>query len=83
MTITIARYALWILLCIPVAILGFSLFGDLSEGVLQESRSKKEKKDAQQRKEDKRRHLRTNTAEDTVADSDLRIQIVERYIYYI
>ena len=55
MTITIARYALWILLCIPVAILGFSLFGDLLEGVLQESRSKKEKKDALQRKEDKRK----------------------------
>ena len=54
MTYTIARYALWILLCVPIIILGFGLFGDLFEGVLQESRAKKAKRDAKEAKEQKR-----------------------------
>ena len=55
MSITVARYILWILLCIPVAILGFSLVGDLLDGILQENRDKKAKKEAKQAKEQKRK----------------------------
>ena len=51
MSYTIARYALWILLCIPVVVLGFSLLGNLLEGVLQENRTKKAKRDAKKAKE--------------------------------
>jgi prephenate dehydrogenase len=54
MTITIARYALWILLCIPVFVLGFGLLGDLLDGVLRESRAKKAKRDAKNAKDQKR-----------------------------
>ena len=53
MTITIARYALWILLCIPVVVLGFGLVGDLLDGILQENREKKAKREAKQAKEQK------------------------------
>ena len=55
MTYTIARYALWILLCIPIFVLGFGLFGDLLEGVLQENRAKKAKRDAKDAKEKRRK----------------------------
>jgi hypothetical protein len=43
MSYTIARYALWALLCIPVAVLGFALVGDLLDGILQDAREKKAK----------------------------------------
>ena len=55
MSYSVARYALWILLCIPVFVLGFGLFGDLFESVLQESRAKKAKQDAEKKKEEQRR----------------------------
>ena len=55
MSYTIARYALWVLLCIPVIVLGFSLTGDLLEGILQENREKKAKRDAKQAKDEKRK----------------------------
>ena len=53
MSYTIARYALWALLCIPVAVLGFALVGDLLEGILQEARVKKAKQNAKQKQEQK------------------------------
>ena len=55
MTYTIARYALWILLCVPVFVLGFSLLANLLEGVLQENRAQKAKRDAKKAKEKDRR----------------------------
>ncbi len=55
MTTTIARYALWILLCIPMIVLGFWMFWNLFDGVLQESRAKKQKKDKQTAKTEHRR----------------------------
>ena len=55
MSYTIARYALWILLCIPVIVLGFSLIGNLLEGMVQENRAKKAKRDAKKAKEQNRR----------------------------
>ncbi|MBO5516990.1 MAG: hypothetical protein J6A42_02755 [Firmicutes bacterium] len=55
MSYTIARYALWILLSIPVIVLGFGLCGDLMNGILQESRDKKAKKDAKLAKEQQRK----------------------------
>ena len=55
MDYTIARYALWILLCIPVVVLGFGLIGNLFEGLLQENRAKKAKRDAKKAKEQDRR----------------------------
>ena len=54
MTYTIARYALWILLCIPVVVLGFGLISNLLEGMLQENRAKKAKREAKKAKEEKR-----------------------------
>lgn len=54
MTVTIARYALWILLSLPIIVLGFGLLGDLMEGVIQEDRTKKAKRDAKEAKEQKR-----------------------------
>ena len=54
MDYTIARYALWILLCIPVVVLGFGLIGNLYEGMLQENRVKKAKRDAKKAKEQNR-----------------------------
>ncbi|MBR3034872.1 MAG: hypothetical protein IKH87_02130 [Firmicutes bacterium] len=53
MSYTIARYALWVLLCIPVAVLGFALVGDLLDGILQDAREKKAKKNAKQKQEQK------------------------------
>ena len=53
MSYTIARYALWVLLCIPVAVLGFALVGDLLEGILQDAREKKAKQNAKQKQEQK------------------------------
>ena len=53
MSYTIARYALWALLCIPVAVLGFALVGDLLDGILQDAREKKAKKNAKQKQEQK------------------------------
>ena len=55
MSYTIARYALWILLCIPVIVLGFGLCGDLMNSILQESREKKAKKDANAANDQQRR----------------------------
>ena len=55
MTYSIARYALWILLCIPVIVLGFSLIGNLLEGMIQENRAEKAKRDAKKAKEQNRR----------------------------
>ena len=55
MSYTIARYALWILLCIPVLVLGFGLIGNLLEGMIQENRAKKAKRDAKKAKEQNRR----------------------------
>ena len=55
MSYTIARYALWILLSIPVIALGFGLCGDLMNGILQESRDKKAKRDAKAAKDQQRR----------------------------
>ena len=51
MTYTIARYALWILLCIPVFVLGVGLCGDLMNGIIQENREKKAKRDAKSARE--------------------------------
>ena len=53
MTYSIARYALWILLCIPVLVLGFGLIGNLLEGMIQENRAKKAKREAKKAKEQK------------------------------
>ena len=55
MSYTIARYALWIRLSIPVIALGFGLCGDLMNGILQESRDKKAKRDAKAAKDQQRR----------------------------
>ena len=55
MSYTIARYALWALLCIPIVVLGFSLTGNLLEDVLQQTLEKKAKRDVKQAKEQKRR----------------------------
>ena len=54
MSYTIARYALWILLCIPVIVLGFGLISNLLDGMLQESRAKKAKQEAKKAKEQRR-----------------------------
>lgn len=54
MSYTIARYALWVLLCIPVAVLGFRLVGDLLDTILQDSRKKQAERDAKTAKEQKR-----------------------------
>lgn len=54
MTYTVARYALWILLTIPVLVLGLSLCTDLLDGVLQENREKKARREAKEAKQQKR-----------------------------
>ncbi len=55
MSYTVARYALWVLLSIPVAVLGFSLVGDLLDVILQDNRDRKAKKAAKDVKEQKRK----------------------------
>ena len=55
MSYTVARYALWVLLSIPVAVLGFSLVGDLLDVILQDNRDRKAKKAAKDAKEQKRK----------------------------
>lgn len=54
MSYTVARYALWILLCMPVLILGFALLSDLLGDLLEESRAKKARRQAQEADRKKR-----------------------------
>ena len=49
-----ARYALWILLCIPLFVLGVGLCVDLLNDSLQELRGRKAKADAKKAKTQKR-----------------------------
>ncbi len=46
----LARYALWILLCVPVFVLGFGLLGDLVNSILQDNKVRKARKDAKDAK---------------------------------
>ena len=46
-----ARYALWILLCIPIIILGFALSGNLFDELLRQLRAGKAKQEAKQAKQ--------------------------------
>ena len=54
MSYTVARYILWIRLTVPVAILGLGLCWNLIDNILQESRERKAKKEAEKAKAQKR-----------------------------
>ncbi len=53
MSYTVARYALWILLCIPIIALGIGLLSSLFNEVLADSRVRKAKQEERAKKKRK------------------------------
>ena len=51
MSYTIARYALWILLCLPVFVLGIGLFNSLINEMLSDSRARKARQEEKAKKQ--------------------------------